>query len=419
MGIISVKLSPAVKFIYMDTQPTLRRSLSLSLVTFFGLGNILGAGIYVLVGKVAGEAGYYAPLAFFIASLIAALSAFTYAELSSRYPVSAGVAAYVDQAFHRRYLSTAIGLTIVLAVLVSTSVLMHGFAGYLRVLVDLPMWLITSAVAVLTGLLVAVGITASVRVAAVFTLIEIAGLLLIIFYGGGHLLQHQAAIAAVDTELGLVGVSGVLAGSFLAFYAYMGFEDMVNVAEEVKDPVKNMPRAILLALLVSTILYAAVSTIAVWVVPPAELAASDAPLVAVYQAASGNPPQLMTVIGLFAVINGALVQLIMASRMLYGMSNKGWLPGFLSRVNPFTRTPLNSTLLVVAVVLVLSALFELVMLAQLTSYIILIVFALVNLALLLIKRTQPVSQGVAIYPAWVPLLGFVSSLSFVVYALLS
>lgn len=405
----------------MNTEPSLRRSLSLGMITFFGLGNILGAGIYVLVGKVAGEAGYYAPLAFFVASIIAALSAFTYAELSSRYPVSAGVAAYIHQAFHRRYLSVAIGLMMVLAVLVSTSVLMHGFAGYLRVMMDLPEWLITTSMALVMGLLIAAGITASARVAVLLTLIEIAGLFLVIFYGGDFLLQHPPSIETADQnqDLQLFSISGVLAGAFLAFYAYMGFEDMVNVAEEVKAPEKNMPRAILLALFISTILYGLVSSIAVWVLTPAQLAASDAPLAAVYQAASGNSPQLMSVIGLFALINGALVQLIMASRMLYGMSNRGWLPSFLSYVNPLTRTPLNSTLLVVAVVLILSTLFELVMLAQLTSYIILSVFALVNLALLVIKKTQPVPDGVAIYPAWVPLLGFISSLGFVLHELLS
>lgn len=403
----------------MNTEPSLRRSLSLGMITFFGLGNILGAGIYVLVGKVAGEAGYYAPLAFFVASIIAALSAFTYAELSSRYPVSAGVAAYIHQAFHRRYLSVAIGLMMVLAVLVSTSVLMQGFAGYLRVMVDLPEWLISSGLALVLGVLVAAGITASARVAVLLTLIEIAGLLLVVFYGGDYLLQHTPPVKTADQATGLFSISGVLAGAFLAFYAYMGFEDMVNVAEEVKAPQKNMPRAILLALFISTILYGLVSTIAIWVLTPAELAASDAPLAAVYQAASGNSPQLMSIIGLFAVVNGALVQLIMASRMLYGMSSRGWIPAFLSRVNRVTRTPLNSTLLVVMVVLLFTTLFELVMLAQLTSYIILSVFAMVNLALLVIKKTQPEPSGVAIYPAWIPLLGFISALGFVVHALLS
>ena len=307
----------------------------------------------------------------------------------------------------------------VLAVLVSTSVLMQGFAGYLRVMVDLPEWLISSGLALVLGVLVAAGITASARVAVLLTLIEIAGLLLVVFYGGDYLLQHTPPVKTADQATGLFSISGVLAGAFLAFYAYMGFEDMVNVAEEVKAPQKNMPRAILLALFISTILYGLVSTIAIWVLTPAELAASDAPLAAVYQAASGNSPQLMSIIGLFAVVNGALVQLIMASRMLYGMSSRGWIPAFLSRVNRVTRTPLNSTLLVVMVVLLFTTLFELVMLAQLTSYIILSVFAMVNLALLVIKKTQPEPSGVAIYPAWIPLLGFISALGFVVHALLS
>lgn len=405
-----------------DKKTSLKRSLSLSLITFYGLGNILGAGIYVLVGKVAAEAGYFAPLSFFIASIIAAISAFSYAELSSRYPVSAGEAVYIYEGFGLKQLSLIVGLLITFAGIVSSATIAHGFAGYMQIFFDTPSWLMITLMLLALGGLASWGISQSVRFAAVLTLAEVAGLLIIIFVGIDQL--PQLAQLSVDqfmssgyepnSSSALHGglLFGVFSGAFLAFYAYIGFEDMVNVAEEVKDPQRTMPRAILLCVIISTLLYSLVSLVAISVLTPAELALSDAPLASVYTAATGRAPVIISLIGIFAVINGALIQIIMASRLLYGMAGRGWMPACLEKVSPVSRIPLNSTILTVALMLFFSLLLPMVTLAELTSYLVLIVFALVNLALIKIKQREPSPEGVRVFSVWLPVLGFVTTVSF-------
>jgi APA family basic amino acid/polyamine antiporter len=402
---------------------SLKRSLSLSLVTFYGLGNILGAGIYVLVGKVAGEAGYFAPLSFFIASIIAAISAFTYAELSARYPVSAGEAVYVYEGFGLQKLSLVVGLMIIFSGIMSSATIAHGFAGYMRVFIDLPGWLIISVMLIALGTLAAWGINQSVKFVAVLTLTEVAGLLLIIFVGADQIPQlsqsyeqHQLGRNSVPQGFALLGV---FSGAFLAFYAYIGFEDMVNIAEEVKHPQRTMPKAILLSVIISTLLYSVVSLVAISVLTPLELSSSDAPLAAVYSKATGDAPILISIIGSFAVINGALIQIIMSSRLLYGMACRGWVPEFLGVVYPVTRVPLNSTIITVCLILLFALILPMVTLAELTSYLLLMVFALVNLALIKIKRRYPAPEGVRTFPLWLPVLGFASTMSFLLIKLIS
>jgi len=392
----------------------LKRRLSLSMITFFGLGNIMGAGIYVLVGKVAGEAGYFAPLAFFIASVIAAISAFTYAELSARYPVSAGEAVYLNEGLNIRSLTIGVGLLITIAGMVSTSTLAHGFAGYLSVFVDIPHWLIITTVIVLLGGLAIWGIGASVMVAAIFTVIELIGLVLVVVLGGDYIATTELQLAENAFTLSTISWAGVFSAAFLAFFAYIGFEDMVNVAEEVKQPEKNMPRAIIIALVVSTLLYSLVSIVAILVIEPQQLALSNAPLADVYQKITNQKPVLLSLIGLFAVINGALIQIIMASRLLYGMSKNGWLPKFLSDVNPTTNTPIVATVIVVIIVLILSLMFQLITLAKITSYIVLSVFALVNLSLIKIKSKNPQPENINVYSVWIPVAGFITTVLFLV-----
>ncbi|MCW8853329.1 MAG: amino acid permease, partial [Gammaproteobacteria bacterium] len=262
---------------------SLKRSLNLPLITFYGLGNILGAGIYVLVGKVAGEAGYFAPLSFFLASIIAAISALTYAELSARYPVSAGEAVYLYEGFQLRWLSMVVGLLIVSATIVSSAAIAHGFAGYFKVtLIDfvpafqaVPSAAIIATLLCILGALAVWGISQSVKVASFFTLLEIAGLCLIIWVGAEQVPMMKQNIAAIPESTSHFSFVGIFAGAFLAFYAYLGFEDMVNVAEEVKDPQRNMPRAIFLAVIISTLLYAGVASVSVLLVDPQQLAQSE------------------------------------------------------------------------------------------------------------------------------------------------
>lgn len=406
-----------------NDKPELKRSLSLLLITFYGLGNILGAGIYVLVGKVAGEAGYLSPLSFFIASIIAAISAFTYAELASRYPVSAGETAYLYEGFGLKNLSLIVGLLIAFAGITSCAVIAQGFAGYVHVFVNLPDWLVICLVLVTMGGLASWGISQSVIIAAVFTLFEIVGLLIIIFVGADQLpnlvelypLHQQTTVSLLHGA----AWSGVFSGAFLAFYAYIGFEDMVNVAEEVKDPQRTLPTAIILCVIISTLLYALVSLVAISVLTPEQLAASDAPLADVYFIATGNTPIIISLIGSMAVINGALIQIIMVSRLLYGMARRDWLPPFLGVIYPVTRVPLNSTLLTVGLIIITALSLPIVSLANLTSYLILVVFALVNLSLIKIKQHHRAPIGVRTFSGILPWLGFITTISALLVKLLS
>lgn len=399
----------------MAQEPSLKRSLPLSLITFYGLGTILGAGIYVLVGKVAGSAGLYAPVAFLVAGVIAAFTAFTYAELSARYPLCASEAVYVREGLGLRSLAILVGGLIVLTGIVSGATLVSGFVGYLQFFLPLPRWLAITLLIYGLWALAAWGIAESVKAAAVVTLIEVGGLLLIIAVSGSHLADLPQRLPELLPPFELEAWHGILLGAFLAFYAFIGFEDMVNVAEEVKQPQRNLPRAILLALGLATLLYLLVALAAVLTLPLPELVASNAPLAEMYRQATGQEPVLIALISLFAVSNGALIQIVMGSRVLYGMSRQGWLPRALGYVSPRTRTPLLATAAMALAVQGLALGVELVALAKATSFIILIVFALINLSLIRVKRRLPVVEGVRSYPIWMPVTGFVSTLGLLVF----
>jgi len=402
----------------------LRRDVGLTLFALYGAGNIIGAGIYVLVGKVAGEAGLLTPLAFLIAAAVAGLTGLSYGELGARYPVSAGEAVYLQRAFNRRWLSMATGFLIALAGLVSAATMARGFVGYLNEFLALPAALVIVIFVSLLTLIAIRGIAESALVAALLTLVEAGGLLWIIsvaapnFGGLAELsmadFSHAEIAAEGLTSAGALAQAGavwqgVFTAAFLAFFAFIGFEDMVSIAEEVREPERNMPRGILLAFAISTVLYLLVSVAAIATLPIDTLAASDAPLADVYRAATGRSVAFISLIGLIAVINCALIQIIKAARVFYGMSSNGWLPAFFGVVNPRTRTPLRSTLVAGGIVLVFALALPLVSLAKTTSAMVLLVFILVNLALITIKRSGPPPEGVRAMPMWVPVLGALAS----------
>ena len=378
----------------MPKSLTLKRSLSFPLVCLYGLGNILGAGVYVLIGKVAGEAGYFTPFSFLMASVIAGITAFSFAELTSRYPVSAGEAVYIQEGFGVKQLSLFVGLLIVLTGVVSSATIAKGFVGYLNVFIELPSSLVIIVLLIVLGLVAVWGILESVSTAALFTFIEIAGLILILivsFPEPGQLALHGASFVP---DLKLNSWIGISSGAFLAFYAYVGFEDMVNVAEEVKNPKMNLPIAILTALGLATIMYVLVSVSALLVLSPEALGGSDAPLADVYAAATGRNPWLITAVSLFAVVNGALIQIIMASRVCYGLAKQSWLPEFLGEVNSKTQTPVNATAVLTAIIIVAALWLPIETLAATTTSLLLFVFTLVNIALVKIKRRhEPVANA--------------------------
>jgi len=409
-----------------NNQTKLKRSLGLPLITLYGLGTTIGGGIYVLIGHVAGRAGMHAPLSFVVAALMTAFTAFTFAELSSRYPQSAGEAVYVEKGLGIKNLALLVGLLVVFNGVISSAALANGFVGYFQIFLPLPDWIAILCIALALGLVAAWGIGESVAVAAIVTIVEIGGLVLIVIVGGDALADLPDRMD--DLTPGFSGAiwAGILSGSFLAFYAFIGFEDMVNVAEEVKNVRRVLPIAIIITLVVTTFIYFVVALVAVLAVPPAELGRSDAPLALIFERKTGSSPALISLISILAVLNGALIQVIMASRVLYGLSKQKWLPSAFGRVHPRTRTPVNATFWIVALVAFLALVFNIEILAQSTSLIILIIAALVNASLIRLKRRdrtegaaeekRSADDGVR-YPIWVPVAGMVVSAFFAVLVL--
>lgn len=396
-------------------EPTLKRSLSLPLLTLYGVGTTVGAGIYVLIGKVVGEAGVYAPLSFLLAAALAGLSALSFAEMSARFPASAGEAVYVQEGLGWRPLTVLVGLLVVAAGLVSCATLAHGFVGYMAQFVDLPAPLLLLALVGTLGLIAGIGITESVALAAVLTLLEVGGLVAII---GGAAFGASAPVLGVAETVGAPLLwTGVLSGAVLAFYAFIGFEDMVNVAEEVRDVRRNLPRAILATLVITSAFYVAISLIAVAMVPAGLLAESEAPLALLFERTTGLAGAPISVIAILAVLNGMLIQIIMAARVLYGMGARGWLPAALAHVNPRTRTPLRATALVTAIVLALALAFPIVTLAKATSAVALSIFTLVNLSLHRLKSVDTAPPTGFTAPRWLPLLGALASAALLAFEL--
>ena len=387
----------------------LQRRLGPGLLTFYGIGTIVGAGIYVLVSEVARETGPSLPWAFLTAGVIAGLTGACYAELSARLPRAAGAVIYVDRAFGMSWLSIVTGLMVLLTGIVSAATITRGFVGYLALYVELPPWLAILGLCVVMGVLTSVGVRTSAWVIASITGLEVAGLLLVIAVAG------TAPAQAVDV---VFEPAPVAVGAFLAFYAFIGFEDMVNLAEEVRDPRRNVPRSILLAIAVSGLLYVAVAVIAVRHVELSRLAESRSPMALMV---SDQPivMQVIAVIAVIAVSNGALIQIIMASRMLYGMSRRGLAPAILGRVSPLTHTPVITTWLVTAVIATFALSLPLIALARITSAVMLLVFVLVSLSLIRLRRTP--RQSEAIFRVWpgVAALSLLANLGLLGYQLWS
>jgi APA family basic amino acid/polyamine antiporter len=393
-----------------DTQPALKRDVGLLLLTLYGLGNIVGAGIYVLVGEVAGAAGLQAPFAFLLAAFVAGASGLSYGELSARYPTSAGEAVFIYKAFNIQALSIGVGLLIMTAGLVSAAAMARGFVGYFNEFFSVPASLVIAVVLVTLGIIAMRGIVESAKIAAVLTIIEIAGLIWVVIVAAPNLANLADVSISEMVPLSGNAWKGVMGAAFLAFFAFIGFEDMVNIAEEVKNPQRNMPRGILLAFAVATLLYLLVILVSLMTLDSETLGKSTAPLADVYRAASGKEATFISVIGLIAVLNGGLIQIIMGSRILFGMSRNGWLPKFLSAINPKTQTPIRATIAATAIALIAALTLPLVSLAQITSGLILGVFVMINISLIRIKMRDPTPAGINPVPMAVPIIAALSGI---------
>ncbi len=397
--------------------PALRRALTLTHVVLYGLGVTIGAGIYVLVAAAASRAGMHAPIAFIAAGLLMGLTGLSLAELGVRMPVAAGEAAYARAAFRSERIAAFVGFLCIAMSLVSAATISVGAAGYIGVFVPLPDKVLIAAVVLSMGAIAGRGIVESVSFAGLMTLIELGGLAMVIAAG---FLFEPDVITRLPEMLPLTPDasvwSGIFTASLLAVFAFIGFEGIVNIAEEVKDPSRTLPRAIIYTLAITTVLYVLVMWVALIAVGPTELAASNAPIALVFERLTGASPRVMSAIAIVATLNGIVVNVIMASRIMYGLSRQGVLPQAFGQISSTTQTPLLSTAASVAIVLFFSLLLPIAQLADLSARITLAMFSLINLALLRIKmRDDPNPEGQFRCPRWVPLAGLLCCVLFILF----
>lgn len=371
-------------------------------MTAYGVGIMVGAGIYVLVGAVAGAAGVWAPVAFLLAGLVALPSALSYAELSARMPEAAGEAAFVEAAFHQRWLAVLVGLAIVVAGTISAAAVLRGGVGYLTNIVPIdPMWATIGLGAGLT-IIAIIGVVESLVFVALFTVAEVIGLLLVSWAG-------FTAPAVVElANLPDPHWAGIASAVALCFFAFIGFEDLENMAEEVRNPEQNMPRAILLSLGITAVLYALVSFAAVRSVPTEFLAQSEQPLALVWTHSRGGNGEFLSSIAVAATLNGVLAQIVMASRVMFGLGRRTKALAPFTQAHPRFGTPVRATVLLGVFVIIGALALPVASLATATSAVLLLVFLLVNVALILIKRQQP--EAPFRIAAWVPWAGLIAAL---------
>jgi APA family basic amino acid/polyamine antiporter len=393
----------------------LKRGISRNMLLMLVVGDVLGAGIYALVGQVAGRVGGAFWIAFLLALVLAVFTAFGYAELVTKYPKAAGAAVYVNRAWGNPFLTFLVAFAVMCSGLTSAATLSRAFAaGYGPQSLGLSHTILAIAFIVLLALVNYRGISESARLNVGLTAIELLGLFIVLFVGAVAI-----AVGSGDVDPGRVlqftdsrsNLSAVLAGAGLAFFALIGFEDSVNMAEEVRDPARDYPRALLGGLVVAGTLYVLVTVVTSMVVPPDRLATSPTPLLEVVRAGPLKvPTPLFAAISMCALANGALINMLMASRIVYGMSRERILPPTLGYVSRSRQTPLVAIVgtTVLAMLLILTG--DLGDLADTTVLLLLMVFTGVNLAVLALRR-KPVSRPHFRAPTVMPWLGAIVSVA--------
>jgi amino acid transporter len=384
----------------------LKRALTTPLLYFFILGDVLGAGVYVLIGQVAADAGGAVWVPLVVALLLALLTAASYAELATKYPRAGGASHYTTRAFGP-FAGFVAGFCMLAAGLVSVAALARGFGGdYLSAFVTLPVGLVAVLFLALLALVNARGIKESTRANAVATVVEVGGLVVIVVLGAWLLFRGDGDVGRL-TQLGTPekgAATAVLSGSVLAYYSFVGFETSVNVAEETRDPRRSYPRALFGALATAGAVYVLVGIAASAAVPTARLAGSSGPLLEVVEEAGGVPPRLFSAIALVAVANGALLTGIMSSRLAYGMAKDGLLPAVLTKVLPGRRTPWASIAVTTLLAMLLTLTGSVATLASTLVLLLLVVFLMVNTAVLVLRR-DPGEADHFRTPTALPVLG--------------
>ncbi|OYO24152.1 amino acid permease [Enemella dayhoffiae] len=408
-------MSTTAKEPVTEDKTELNRVLGPGLLLLFVVGDILGTGIYALTGKVAAQVGGAVWLPFLCAFLVAVLTAFGYLELVTKYPQAGGAAVYTHKAFNIQFITFLVTFAVMASGLTSASSAAKAFAGNLFAALGVTQktgWmvlLVALGFMTLIALINLRGVGESVKLNVVLTLIELTGLLIVIGVGLFALtkgLGNPAMLTDFHAPEGSSAFGAVTAATALAFFAMVGFEDSVNMAEETKDPVRVFPRTMLIGLGITGVIYVLVAISAVTLVPPRELGEGETPLLKVVQAgAPGFPIAVFAWITMFAVANSALINMMMASRLLYGMSREKVLPGPLGRVLKRRRTPHVAIIFTTLLAFGLIAFADLSALGGTTSLLLLCVFTLVNVAVVILRFKEPTKRDHFKTPLVLPILG--------------
>jgi amino acid transporter len=399
-----------------EPRTALNRAIGPGLLTVFIVGDILGAGIYALVGEVGAEVGGAIWTAFLAAFVLALFTAFAYAELVSKYPRAAGAALYTHKAFKLPFFTFMVAFAVMSSGIASASTLSRAFAGdYLSEFVDLPLVLAAIVFILIVAAVNLRGISESVKVNLVLTSIEALGLVLIVIIGVAALGEGSGDFSRnFEFREGESVVAVIVGGTALSFYAMIGFEDSVNVAEETKRPSRVFPRALFTGIAIAGVLYLLVTLTASLVVPTDQLSGSDAPLLEVVEIGPlGISTKLFSFIALMAVANSALINMIMASRIVYGMADQGIVARLFARTLPERRTPVAAIVMTTAIAMVLISTGDLSTLADTAVVLLLSVFTIVNVAMLVLRRDR-VEHEHFHAPSVFPVLGALISVALLV-----
>ncbi|MEP1931008.1 MAG: amino acid permease [Roseibium sp.] len=380
----------------------LRRTLTLPWLVFYGVGVTVGAGIFALIGEVLALAGDQAPLSFLLAGVIAGITGISYALLIQRYPVAGGEAVFVNRGLGAAF-ARICGYGIVATGIISSAVIAIAFAGYVQVFLPIPQAVLVTIIILCLSGIAWFGVRESVVFAAIVTLIEVGTLLVVIFFGLPLLDDLPAVGATFVPDLSFAAMTGIISGGVLAFFAFIGFEDIENMCEETIRPEWTVPRAIYWTLGITVLIYVVLAVIAALATNRDAITSSSAPLATLFEAVSGLSGKPIAAAATIAMVNGILVQIVMASRVLYGMANEGLAPTWFSKVHNTRKTPARATMSVTGVILVLALFFPLIQLAQATSLVTLAVFALVNLSLFAIGRK--IGEGAIFHYRWWGIVG--------------
>ena len=363
----------------------LKRHMGLFQLTMYGTGLILGAGIYVLIGEAAGFAGDSVWIAFALGSVVALFAGFSYAELSSIFPKAAAEYVFIKNAFKNNFFAFLIGwLTAVTSIITAATVAL-GFGGYFAEFVNIPIIISAIGLLVILSIVNFVGIRESAWTNTIFTIIEASGLILIIIIG--FTFANPEPVNYIESPSGF---TGIVIAFVLIFFAFIGFEDMANIAEEVKKPKKTLPKAIILSVVIAGILYVLVSLAVVRVVNWEELANSSAPIALVAERGLGAEAHiLLSSIALFAITNTVLITLVAGSRIFYGMAKEKVFPAIIGKIHLKTKTPWVAVIVILITSIAFTLIGDIVIVANITVFAIVITFAAVNLAVIVLRYTEP------------------------------